>query len=1292
MDKDTVAYYCQHAAAFAAETLEVDMSALYAEFLPLLPEQAHILDAGCGSARDSLAFAQMGFRVTACDASPALAALAEERHGIPVEVVEFAALPWKDRFDGIWACASLLHVPEAELPAVLSRLCQALKVDGVLYLSFKYGQGERNSDGRHFTDLDETGLARLLAGQPSLSTIKTWLTADQRPQRARQQWLNALVRKMRIKTSHNLTTGGADDPLLPRLLKEINRASEIELAVAFIKSSGLSLLFSALQDALENRDTELRVITSDYLDVTDPQALRMLMLLQERGADIRIYQCDSASFHLKSYIFLQIEGDQWVQGSAWVGSSNISRAALTDGLEWNYRVKFPQAGNSMAGQCFAEIRAKFTALFSDPRVRQLDYSWIEGYERRRTVVPMRVAPGSDDAELPPPQPQGVQSEALSALRDSRQQGFRRGLVVMATGLGKTYLAAFDAQQLNAKRVLFVAHREEILLQAEKTFLSIWPKARVGHYSGKHKDADVDLLFASIQTLGQEHHLDRFPANHFDYLVVDEFHHAAASSYRRLLQHFKPRFLLGLTATPERTDQSDILSFCDDNLVYTCNLFEGIDQQLLCPFSYYGIFDQQVDYREIPWRNGRFDPEQLSHKLATLARARHALTEWQDKGLQRTLAFCVSIAHAEFMATRFCGWGVKAVAVYAGSSLRRADALQQLNAGAISVIFSVDLFNEGVDLPSIDTVMMLRPTESKVLFLQQLGRGLRRHDGKERLVVLDFIGNHKGFLNKPQALFKVASNYRALAAFARQLEQDALSLPDGCFVNYDLAIIDFLKQLDGDGISQDYQALQTSLGRRPTLVELYRAGVAMTQLRRQYGCWWQMVAEFNELTPAEQACLARHQDWFSELETTAMTKSFKMVLIESLLEHDGFLQPPTVAALSGHALDVFQRRRPLVADIASSHRDIDQLSAKRWQQYWQGNPIKAWLGGNRGGDAKRWFELRDGRFSATFTVTEQEFDTFSAMVQELVDYRLAAYTDRAGLDTSATASTAVTADLPAASQGTELTYFPDLRIACGHFRTGSAEADEYRTLESGYGRLDPARHFIARASGNSMNGGKQPIVDGDYLLLEQVAPGSAGSITGTTMAIERQDAAGDNQYLLRTVSKSADGRYILKASNPDYADLEADDSMRTFARLRGVIDPLDIAVGQDFMRQDIPPLFGHDFNPGNWQSGHVVLKDPHAHILLVTLNKQGKAREQRYLDYFIDERTFHWQSQNSVSPASSKGEALINHQAKGVDVHLFVRENKLTGGKAAPFHYYGKVHYLRHQGSQPMSVEWALEQR
>lgn len=1284
--KKTIEFYNSNAAEFFHDTAGLDMSTLHDRFLQSIPGGGIILDAGCGSGRDARVFIDRGYRVSAFDASHELAKLASKHLGQSVSVRTFAEVDEVAFYDGIWACASLLHLPLCEIPDTLSRLWSALKPGGTFYLSFKEGEGEREKGGRHFTDLDENTLRDLLTNLSHIERIDCWQTTDQRPGRT-DAWQNAMVVR-KHSMPDKLITGGKQSPFLPSLLHGIQHATEIDMTVAFTKATGLRLLFADLKEALDPCDensrppARLRIITSDYLDVTDPEALRILMLLQERGAQIRVYESAGSSFHMKAYIFVRQEG-QTSQGMAYVGSSNISRQALQDGLEWNYRVEGLSPDDSAEHSGFAEIRSRFEELFVSTHTVTLSHPWIEAYERRRKVSPIPVAPGSNEYELPP-KPNSIQEEALSALDKTRDEGYRRGLVVMATGLGKTWLAAFDSQQMNAKRVLFVAHREEILFQAETTFLRIRPHARVGYYTGQVKDQEVDILCASVQTLGKLEHLSLFPSRHFDYVVVDEFHHAAAATYRRLLGHFEPRFLLGLTATPDRTDQSDILSLCDDNLVFSRDLFMGVSSGLLVPFHYFGIFDEAVNYRAIPWRNGRFDPEQLSNKLATLARARHAFNEWKERAQQCTLAFCVSIRHADFMAKHFRQLGVKAEAVYAGSNLARGEALGQLADGSLQVIFSVDLFNEGVDLPCIDTVMLLRPTESKILFLQQLGRGLRTAKDKEHLVILDFIGNHHGFLHKPQALFKVGSSYRALAEFGRQVEDKRLELPDGCFVNYDLKLIEFLKELDCDGAQKEYEALRETLGRRPTLAEFYRAGASVRQMRRQYGGWFSFVDSMGDLNPTVSLCCDRHEKFFREVEITAMSKCFKMILLEALLEHDGLIKHPTLELLALQSMAIFQRRRSLISDIRDDLQNIDSLSDTQWQRYWENNPINAWVGGNRAVSAQALFQVVEGKFAPRFNVDADEAELLTSLLQELVDYRFASYEARRAL-----VNVNNVVSLRPDPEKIELPFFPNIKIACGHFKTGHTDAEEYRALGLRHGKLDSARHFIACASGNSMNGGKKAIQDGDYLLLERVTPQSAGSITGLIMAIERQDA-GENQYLLRLVTKPSPGRYILRATNPDYEDLEADDGMRTFARLKEVLDPLELAVGQTFMREEIPALFGQEFNPGNWHSGHVVLNEQRAHVLLVTLNKQGKSEKHRYHDYWLDERTFHWQSQNSTTPENKRGKELIGHQEMDISVHLFVRDAKLTGGKAAAFTYHGPVTYERHKGSAPMSIEWRLQ--
>ncbi len=1297
---ETVDFYEREAARYVADTLGVDVAALRARFCARLPAGALILDAGCGSGRDSRAFVAMGHRVHACDASPAMAREAEAVLGQPVSVVRFEDFETASVYDGIWACASLLHVPEASLPDVLARLWRALRPGGVFYLSMKHGQSERRDGwGRHFTDATASRLRGWLNGLADLGVIEIWITPDARPGSS-DEWLNALLTRQAGAASRLVAVSRAN-PFLPQLSAAIARADAIDFAVSFVKVAGMRLLMPDLLLALRagqapsDRDAavvdadalpvghgrrapaRVRILTSDYLDVTDPEALRLLMLLAACGAEVRMYQPETGGFHLKAYLFTRDAGQGIASGTAFIGSSNISRQALTEGLEWNYRVEYPgDAGFLEACECFEE-------LFAYRCTVPLTHDWIDAYEKRRRVLSGAEVAVMPDKE-PPPVPTAIQREALVALAGARDAGYRRGLVVMATGLGKTWLAAFDAVALQARRILFVAHREEILSQAADAFARILPQARIGFYKGQQQDADADVLCASVQTLGKDHHLERFAPRHFDYIVVDEFHHAAAVTYRRLLGYFEPRFLLGLTATPDRTDQADILSLCDDNMVFTRDLFAGIEAGLLAPFHYYGIWDDTVDYREIPWRNGRFDPEQLTNKLATLNRARHALQQWRQHAQSRTLAFCVSIRHADFMAQRFKAAGIAAAAVYEGSELSRGEALHMLSDGRLQVVFSVDLFNEGVDLPAIDTVMMLRPTESKILFLQQLGRGLRRAEGKTRLLVLDFVGNHRSFIHKLQALVSPEARERSLAEFASTWASGQLVLPAGCFMNGDLALLEFMKSWTQTGSEGAYLALRESFGRRPTALEYHRSGASLSRVRQAYGHWFGLVVAQGDLPDSPEWLSGVCEAFLRELETTTLTKSFKLVLLEAFQELDGWARPVTLEALARRSRAIFERRRGLRGDLLDEFLGDHLSGDAAWQRYWSRNPVSAWVGGNQRSAARAFFRVREGCFEATFAPVRSHLPAFETLVQELLDYRFATYEGRKGVQSQTVSRGAI-----APREANRLAYFPNLGIACGHFKAGRLDADEYRQLGTGYGVLDPARHAIARAAGHSMDGGDRPIRDGAHLLLDVRPNLGYESLNGEVVVIARPGQSGAHEYLLRQVHTDATGVTMLRAFNPAYADVPVD-GLQPVARLHAVLGPLALEVGRAFVRDEIPGWFGESFNPGNWNSGHIRLAAHRAHVLLVTLNKQGSSEDHRYHDYWVDAHTFHWQSQNTTTPSSLRGQEIIAHARLGIDLHLFVRDAKLHQGKAAPFVYHGRARYRSHTGSRPMSVIFDVE--
>lgn len=966
-----------------------------------------------------------------------------------------------------------------------------------------------------------------------------------------------------------LSVGSVADPLLPKLITAINQATDIEISVSFVQPSGLQLLLPALQDALAN-GCSLSLLTSDYLLITSPIALRQLLLLAERGATVKVFCCQpDVGFHMKAYIFTRNafareSSTHLPSGCAYIGSSNISKAALTLSHEWSLRYQY--IGHQIPDD-FAHIREQFAAIFAHPQSKLLDEALLAAYTARYQANQNTFTVKPDSEAEPEFSPNSAQQEALAALAASRQQGFQRGLVVLATGMGKTWLAAFDAKQMAAKRVLFVAHREEILVQAQQTFSWLNPGLSSGLYLSAHKQRHCDLLFASVQTLCKTAHLQQFSPDHFDYVVIDEFHHAVGDSYQAILSYFQPRFLLGLTATPERTDQADILALCDHNLVYSRNLVHGIEDSILVPFHYHGIHDPYVNYQEIPWRNGRFDPTALDAAFATRKRAAHIFKYWQQHKQSRTLAFCISRKHADFMAAYFQQQGIAAAAVYQGSELRRNAALSQLEQGKLAVIFSVDLFNEGTDLPSIDTLLMLRPTESKILFLQQLGRGLRQSTatGKQYLQVVDFIGNHRSFLLKPATLFNHSS-----AKTLVDMASTPPKLADGCYINFAPEVVQFWQQLVKElrnTAAEDYQTLANELGHRPTAAEFFAAGYDFSKVRKQHGSWFELVAE-QQAEPALQDLIKRYRLFLLRgVESTAMTKSFKMIMLRAFLDLNGLQHPVRLTDLAEKSWHIIWRRPDWAKhDILPTLQQANATSEK-WLRYWLANPVTFYCKQDQQ-DQAAWFKHDDQTIQLNFAVDNADAPQLALLLNELIDYRLAnyakqrlaseqlpsQYTDTAAQATPEQAPALSLAIAPTAQTeaANSIPYYPALKIACGHFGRGTPDNVEWMALAAQYGQLDARRHFIAPAKGNSMNGGKQPIVDGDLLLFEWVTPSSAGSISNNVMAIELLDEAGDATYLLRVIKKQANGEYLLKANNPSYTDILATASMRTFARLKAVI--------------------------------------------------------------------------------------------------------------------------------------------
>ena len=782
--------------------------------------------------------------------------------------------------------------------------------------------------------------------------------------------------------------GSAEKPLLAALGADIASSSSVEMAVAFVTQSGLSRIAPYLIDLLE-RNGRIRFLTGDYLDVTEPAALyRLHDWVQEYSGQVqvRVFRTDKKiGFHPKAYLVHQ----DYAGVTAYIGSSNLTRHALESGIEWNQRIE----GNHHDSQ-MASIVSEFDALFRHPKSLEITPQWIDEYSKRRQVsTPISSAMAVDLDEEGPGEaatPHPIQQEALYALKATRDAGNRAGLVVMATGLGKTWLGAFDSVSFD--RVLFVAHREEILRQALNTFRQIRPGANLGYYKGGQYDHDADVLFASVQTLGRKNHLAKFDSGRFDYIVVDEFHHAAAPTYRRLIDYFKPKFLLGLTATPERTDGGDLLALCGENLVFRCDLVDGINQELLSPFHYYGVRDE-IDFSNIPWRSGRFDPKLLEYAVATEVRAQNAFEQWQKRAQTRTLAFCVSMRHADYMDEYFRSRGVKSVAVHSGpDSAPRTQSLIHLEEGELQIIFAVDMFNEGVDVPSIDTVMMLRPTESKILWLQQFGRGLRRAEGKSHLSVIDYIGNHRSFLQVPMVLLPGAGSRpgevnRALM----KLEQGALELPAGCSIEYELEALNILKQLaTPTAVSEQmtlwYRSFRELHDRRPSATEAFHEGYGPKNVRTGFGSWFGFVKSEGDLSSSQAHAFDAHREFLERLEKTQMTKSFKMVVLQSMLMAGSFPGSINIDDLVSRVQEVAGRLQLLREEFGNELDD-----AVRLQALLERNPIDAWTGG-QGMGGKQYFKY-DGNIFSSFEVEDQHSGGLADLVREISDWRLAKYLSR-----------------------------------------------------------------------------------------------------------------------------------------------------------------------------------------------------------------------------------------------------------------------------------------------------------
>ena len=674
-----------------------------------------------------------------------------------------------------------------------------------------------------------------------------------------------------------------------QLKLSMKKAQKIDIIVSFLMESGVRMILDDLKSALD-RGAKIRILTGNYLGITQPSALYLIKKELGNRVDLRFYSDKGRSFHPKSYIFHYENMTE-----IYIGSSNVSRSALTSGIEWNYRF------NSMTDEknvqkffnTFEDLFFHHSIVVDDEELHRYSKNWhkpavskdLARYDKKEET----------DAKVEELfQPRGAQIEALYALENSRAEGATKGLVQAATGVGKTYLAAFDSEKY--ERVLFVAHREEILKQAAVSFRNVRKSNDYGFFYGKQKDTDKSVLFASVATLGREEYLkaEYFARNYFDYVVIDEFHHAVNEQYLRIVDYFQPKFMLGLTATPERMDGKNIYEICDYNVPYEISLKEAINKGMLVPFHYYGIYDE-IDYSGLHRVKGRYDEKELTDIYTKSTKRYELIYKYYKKyRSKQALGFCCSKKHAEEMAKEFCKRGVPSVAVYSNAdgefSEDREKAIEQLRRQEIRVIFSVDMFNEGLDIASVDMVLFLRPTESPIVFLQQLGRGLRTYKGKQYLNVLDFIGNYEKAGKAPLLLGGGKS-----FSEKRTGDYNDIEYPDDCIVDFDMRLIDLFRELDKKSISikerinqEFYRVKELLNGRVPTRMELftymddaiyeYCMKHAKENPFRKYLDYLNELGELSEDEKILYAGIGR--EFILEIETTNMQKVYKMPILYS----------------------------------------------------------------------------------------------------------------------------------------------------------------------------------------------------------------------------------------------------------------------------------------------------------------------------------------------------------------------------------------------------------------------------
>ena len=636
------------------------------------------------------------------------------------------------------------------------------------------------------------------------------------------------------------------------LVENLQQCSEFKISVAFITYGGLQVLLETLQE-LSQRNIPGEVLTTTYQNMTTPAVLKRLAEFPNIRLKIYVPPTEADGFHAKGYLFHKsfTGSDQW---TVIIGSSNITGRALKTNVEWNVLQNEPTQEAQEPGVFAKSVLQEFELLWKSPWAKEYSADFLISYRDYLSRIKENVRI-QKSAELftyehsQAIQPNEMQQEAIVKLDRLRKAGARKALAIAATGSGKTYMSVFDALQFGPKRLLFIVHREDILKKAKESFDTICGAVgknySSGFFTGSRKESDCTYLFATRDTMSR--HYEEFSADTFDYIVIDEAHHASSESYQKIIAYFKPEFLLGLTATPERSDNGDIYELFDNNVAVEIRLRQALEYNLICPFHYFGLTDAEgIDYSKIRAEPGTSEyTEEIAKMLMVGHRVDYIIEKMNfyghDAEKPKVLGFCQNIAHAKYMAREFCARGIPSVALSSEDNKNideRIAFIKQLedDGDELKVIFTVDLFNEGIDIPSVNTILMLRPTESSIIFIQQLGRGLRKLADKEFVTVLDFIGNYnKSFLMAIALNGKQNFDRDSLKV---EVQTDFADLPNGTYIHMDkITKEQILRQLENEKFMSMKYMRESYLGfkhvcggRIPTLIDYLKHDGSVDPLR------------------------------------------------------------------------------------------------------------------------------------------------------------------------------------------------------------------------------------------------------------------------------------------------------------------------------------------------------------------------------------------------------------------------------------------------------------------------------